>query len=162
MASPQPWRPRCLSSIQTQSSERKPSPPPNLATITPGQILTRAIMTVTAMSLNLVKYGETSKKRPFIPVKVSGCTLNALYDTGADVSCLSQEAYRKMSRDSRPTRLPIFTNGTLRGANGGSLDVQGLYNMKLNILGQEVMHSFYVINNMKEDMIIGADLIQKY
>ena len=117
-----------------------------------------SLMAYTHVVLNNI----SSRKRPFVPVELGGQQFEALYDTGADVSCISEIEFRRIPIGERPTKAHPSYGTRFHGAAGGELNVVGMYEIPLRILGQTVTHPLYVIRNLKEKMIIGADLIKKY
>ena len=74
----------------------------------------------------------------------------ALYDTGADITCISEEEFRRIPIRSRPNRNPTLAGQSFRGAGGGHLEVRGIYNMPLKILNQDLTHPVHVICNLRE------------
>ena len=89
-----------------------------------------------------------------------GASANALYDTGAMISLMSEESFRKIPVDRRPER----TEGQwleLCGVDQKPLAVKGLYSLPVAILGRKVVHKFYVVKDLSSEVIIGADFIHK-
>ena len=71
-------------------------------------------------------------KRPFIKVNVDGFVSPWLFDTGAEVCCMSTQAFRLIPVHKRPQK--VFFNKDLRCASNTALRVRGTYLMNLNVL----------------------------
>ncbi len=51
---------------------------------------------------------KPSFRRPYLPVKVQNAvSVKGLYDTGADISCLSLKVFRQILPENRPKRLEV-------------------------------------------------------
>ena len=107
------------------------------------------------------KAGNKSQ-RPYLNVSFPRTTLTALYDTGADVCCISETAFNAIPFPKAPVQLnkkrPKF-----RAANGELLDTLGKFNLTFKIGSREVHHEFYKIRNLgNEDVILGINFIHRY
>jgi hypothetical protein len=86
----------------------------------------------------------------------------ALYDSGADISCISEKHFRKIPVDLCPSKMlqqkidPCFSTG------GGQLSVKGIVNLHTEILGKQTVHPFCIIHGLNENVILGADFINKH
>ena len=83
-----------------------------------------------------------------------------LYDTGADVCCLSKELFQQI----RPkTPLPK-SNQTrkFKAAGGQQLNVLGRFEVPLAIGRKTILHPFFVIRQLAESAILGIDFIKKH
>ena len=72
---------------------------------------------------------------------------------------MSEKEFRKIALDNRPQKLPIQTK--LVSASATGMQVVGVYNLKLNIFGKELMHPIHVCRNLNQKAIVGIDLIEK-
>ena len=109
------------------------------------------------------KLSSSFKKpsRPFVPLTVNKINLTALYDTGADISCMSTKTFRRLFQaGNRPTK--IAKDSVTRGATGSSLDSIGRYMIPLKLEERSYLFPFSVFNNLNEDMILGIDFIVKF
>ena len=86
----------------------------------------------------------------------------ALYDTGAAISCLDESVFRQIPIDSRPNQCPRNPLQEFHSASGDALTVKGIYAIDINILGKSINHKFCVIKNLSEKVIIGADFINQH
>ena len=72
-------------------------------------------------------------------------TVRALYDTGADVKCMSTIAFKKIPLKSRPIKLPD-THSALGSANNGTMKVLGRYCMNIYISGKDVKATVLIVD----------------
>ena len=74
-------------------------------------------------------------------------TAVALYDTGADVCCISEEAFNRLPKYAQPPplsrKLPMF-----RAAGGEIMPTSGKYNLKFKIGDKDVNHHVYKVRNL--------------
>ena len=97
--------------------------------------------------------------RPFINCKFEGSfTIRALYDTGADVNCMSTIAFKKIPLKNRPIKLPE-TLSALGSANNGAMKVLGRYHINIYIAGKDVKATVLIVDRLNEEFIIGMTLI---
>lgn len=107
-------------------------------------------------------FSSSSSDRPTVLCSLEGHSVRALYDTGASVSILSEEAFRKIPVDLRPTQ--VRASGpmpTLSGVDGSNLRIKGLYSISFTLLKRRVTHEFFVISNLTSPMILGSDFIKE-
>ena len=101
---------------------------------------------------------EATKKR--IPKhslfhgKVNGSKTSVLYDTGADLSCLSFKFFKTLH--PQPQLQPPITR--INTASGTPLKVNGLATCSLTLGGKTMDHTFTVIEDITTPVIIGTDL----
>ena len=84
-----------------------------------------------------------------------------LYDTGASITCVSEKTFRTIPTDQRPPKLNMV-KPNFQSAGGHQLQVRGLYNLPLKLLGKVVEHPVFVIKDLSEPAIIGIDFINKH
>ena len=82
-----------------------------------------------------------------------------MYDTGAQISCLSTRTFRQIPIEYRPRKLNIHLNAS--GANGGRLKILGCYMLDITILGKRIQHPFFVCDLKKNQAILGVDIIRR-
>ena len=102
---------------------------------------------------------QRTSKRPYIQGRLGNLPFSALFDTGADVSCVSEQLFRQIPVSIRPQKIPMTNSGQFKSAGGQSLDVKGKYKLPLQLQGKQVQHDFYVIRNLNEPVILGIDFI---
>ena len=99
-------------------------------------------------------------QRPYIAAQIFDLNTKALYDTGADVSCISEKVFRQIHPDLRPSPTPTNSPRSFRAANGQNLKVRGRYCLPIEIQGHQSRHNFYVISQLSEEVILGMDFIR--
>ena len=103
------------------------------------------------------------RRRPFLQVRIQD-TVNssALYDTGADISCIREDIFTQIPFEKRPVRLDLPRRTIFKGANGNQLEVKGKYKVAFETHGRKVMHEVFVISNLNEPVILGIDFIEAH
>ena len=114
------------------------------------------------MVSDIVKINDMRTRRhprPIIQLKsITGFTPNWLFDTGAGLTCISLEAFRKICIDERPTKIHEVGRQA-NGANGSALTPQGTYVIPLEFQGVKIMQQVQVYSNLQSDAILGIDAI---
>ena len=85
-----------------------------------------------------------------------------LYDTGADISCISEKLFRQIPVYSCPEMIPSLAGQEIKSANGNFLEVKGAYMMMMRILGKNIKHRIFVVRNLSEPVILGSDFIHQH
>ncbi len=88
--------------------------------------------------------------------------MRGLYDTGADISCISEKVFRQLPPLYRPQKLASDKTPNFRSAGGQPLPVRGLYEFNLKVDKKFIKHKFYVIPDLNEPLILGIDFIQQH
>ena len=102
-------------------------------------------------------------QRPFLALDFSRTSLMTLYDTGADVCCISEEAFNRIPKHLQPVNLNANKKAPqFRAASGDMMATLGKYNLKFRIGDRELNHQFYKIRHLGEDAILGIDFIYRY
>jgi len=86
----------------------------------------------------------------------------ALYDSGADISCMSEAEFCKIPVDSRLKKILTQSKGPCLSAGGTPLTITGIYSLPVSLLGRKTEHPFRVIKGLNESVILGADFINKH
>jgi hypothetical protein len=86
----------------------------------------------------------------------------ALYDSGADISCMSETEFRRIPVDQRPRKITTLDRNPCFSAGGTPLTVTGIYNISISVLGRKTEHPFRVIKGLNKSVILGADFINKH
>lgn len=95
---------------------------------------------------------------PEVKVKINGHEVNALIDTGATLSCLSQKTFRKVfAQGKRPSRTTDAHK--VRSANGSHFKVEGTYQIPFSISGKNYDFPTTVFANITSDMVLGIDFM---
>ena len=95
-------------------------------------------------------------------VQIGPSMTAALYDSGADISCMSEAEFRRIPVDERPKQLSGQKTSLIISAGGNPLNVKGIYNCPISVLGKSTEHPFRVIKGLNEPVILGADFINKH
>jgi hypothetical protein len=100
---------------------------------------------------------------PYLQVKIqSSVSVRGLYDTGADIFCLSQKVLRQIPPQHRPRKIDGGIMPKFKSAGGQILPVYGKYQLKIQIGTKAIQHKFYVIPDLNKPMILGIDFIQQH
>ncbi|XP_076299573.1 uncharacterized protein LOC143218325 [Lasioglossum baleicum] len=94
--------------------------------------------------------------RPFLPIRILGREIDALLDTGAQLSCINAEAYEwaleQGMRASEPsTRISL--------ADGTSMQPAGRIRLSFTALGTENQQDFTILPNMGPPVLLGIQAI---
>ncbi len=100
---------------------------------------------------------------PYLTLNLQNCTsIKGLYDTGADISCVSEKYFRQIPLNHRPVKLKEGTPHRFKTAGGQPLNIRGRYKFNIKIGTKTLTHDFYVIPDLNEPLILGIDFIQKH
>jgi len=84
-----------------------------------------------------------------------------VFNTGADISCISSQTFHTLLLDLRPVRQP-GPSPSWQVANGQNLHTLVVYIMTVQIRGHTINHPFQVIQGLSEGTIVGIDFIHKH
>ncbi len=114
-------------------------------------------------SFSVCKVKEFLKpNRPYINVLIGSSASAALYNSGAEISCISEKYFRKIPVDQRPSKILQQRIDPCFSAGGGQLAVKGVVSLPVQILGRKTSHPFRIIQGLNENIILGADFINKH
>ncbi len=114
-------------------------------------------------SFSVCKVKEFLKpNRPYINAQIGSSITAALYHSGTDISCISEKHFRKIPVVLRPSKILQQKIDPCFSAGGGQLSVKGIVNLPVEILGKHTVHPFCVIHGLNENLILGADFINKH
>ncbi len=106
---------------------------------------------------------KPSFNRPYLWVNIQNALkVRGLYDTGADISCMSEKIFRQIPPHNRPQKLDMDKSPNFRSAGGQPLPVRGLYEFAFNINSKFIKHRCHVIPDLNEPLILGIDFIQQH
>jgi transposase InsO family protein len=101
-------------------------------------------------------------KRPFLEGKVNGVHTNFLLDTGACVSVISEELFRRIPNHWNLAAVPVEPGLRLSSASGDSLQLVGSFMFSLDIKGRNISRPLYVIRGLSQcRAILGIDFIKE-
>jgi hypothetical protein len=108
------------------------------------------------------------KRRPRVRTQVNGTPMEALVDSGALVSVMSERAFKTVWEHWKMQRLPIPAALNVSGVNGENIDVTGYVKIPLTIKDEKTneVRSFtrpiLVLSGIGQtDLILGYDFIQE-
>ena len=98
------------------------------------------------------------RRKSLFPGKLDEVPVEVLYDTGADRSCVSGEAFDRLKHKPplHKTELQVVSAG------GRSLGPLGEATCALTLGGHRFTHTFLVLKGLKSEVIIGNDLQEKF
>jgi len=106
---------------------------------------------------------KPSFRHPYLHTKIQNAvSVKGLYDTGADISCLSLKVFRQIPPELRPKKLDSQNLPKFKAAGGQILPVCGRYQFRVQIGTKTLQHDFYVIPDLSEPLILGIDFIQQH
>ena len=86
-------------------------------------------------------------------------SLSCLVDTGANVSCLSEELWKKLEQNKNCPKLNKTPVSCGKVANASELLFLGRVQLELCLVGKMVPHPFYIARNLNHDCILGSDFL---
>ena len=119
-------------------------------------------MALYAYTISIISNEKKKIGRPFVSIRIGCQDTRALYDTGADISCISEKLFRQIPIFSCPKLIPSLTGQEITNANGTFLEVKGAYMMMMRILGKNIMHRIFVVRDLSEPVILGSDFIHQH
>ena len=130
--------------------------------MTNGSVFTRAITALYTYTIAIMTNEKKKIGRPFVSIRIGCQSTRALYDTGADISCISEKLFRMIPPTRRPEMIPSLAGQEIKSASGNFLEVKGAYTMMMNILGKNIQHRIFVVRNLSEPVILGSDFIHQH
>ena len=98
-----------------------------------------------------------SEQGTTFPTKVGTTLCNALIDTGATKSCMSESYYKTLQLDS----IRSVVNTRVRSATGSNLSPLGIVNCPLKLGNAIFVSDFIVCQNLTRPLILGKDFLMK-
>ena len=116
-----------------------------------------------SLNENNINYTEEviigSEQGTTFPTKIGTTMCNALIDTGATRSCMSDKYYKKLQL----AKIHLLQNVNVKSATGSNLAPMGLVNCTLELGENKFSSDFIVCNNLTRPLILGRDfLIQNH
>ena len=154
---------RCPNEQAQRQGEREEGSPQRTDSNKPKKAKTGSVSSMSYGSANSIS-SINQKKGLFdllVASKVNGIPFNAMLDTGAVVSVISETAYKKLGEIDMP-RSPL--DKLLQSASGHNVELIGVITVTLG-MGKYTFPQaiqFQVCRGMKTDVIIGLDVFRKY
>ena len=98
-----------------------------------------------------------SEQGTTFPTKVGSTLCNALIDTGATKSCMSESYYKTLHLD----RIHSVVNTHVKSATGSNLSPLGIVNCPLKLGNTTFVNDFIVCQNLTRPLILGKDFLMK-
>ena len=98
-----------------------------------------------------------SEQGTTFPTKVGSTLCNALIDTGATKSCMSESYYKTLQLNS----IRSVVNTRVRSATGSNLSPLGIVNCPLKLGSTTFVNDFIVCQNLTRPLILGKDFLMK-
>ena len=114
------------------------------------------------MTLSCLLGGEKAIDRPMVKLKLHGAKNEEkfLYDSGAQVSLMTNKIFRKIKVSLRPEKIKFKLNCS--GVSGSKLKVLGCYFFNFTILGEKVRHPIFVVDKIPgQSGVLGIDIIKR-
>jgi hypothetical protein len=89
-------------------------------------------------------------------------SVRGLYNTGANISCLSQKVFHQIPPHHCPTKIEGGPSPKFKSVEGQILPLHGQYQFDIRIGTKVLQHEFYVILDLNEPLILGIDFIQQH
>ena len=98
-----------------------------------------------------------SEQGTTFPTKVGTTLCNALIDTGATRSCMSENCYRKLQLN----KIHLLTNICVRSATGSNLSALGIVYCIFELGKTEFKSDFIECKNLTRPLILGRDFLMR-
>ena len=98
-----------------------------------------------------------SEQGTTFPTKVGSTLCNALIDTGATKSCMSESYYKTLHIDS----IHAVVNTCVRSATGSNLSPLGIINCTFKLGKTAFVNDFIVCQNLTRPLILGRDFLMR-
>ena len=108
-------------------------------------------------SVNEVSAMQSSRVYILVHIYGSPQAVTMLYDCGSDICCIKTSVLQKFPKEA-VTRVSKVLRA--RAATGSKLDIEGVYNVSVEILGRKLTQEFASVRNLYTDALIGLDLIK--
>jgi hypothetical protein len=86
--------------------------------------------------------------------------VTALYDTGANICCMSSSIYQKYF-PVRKRLIKLQCKFYANAASGIKLVCEGIYPIPISIDSRKFEHNLHMFSNLNEGMILGIDFLSK-
>ena len=107
-------------------------------------------------TINKLSSSVKRSKKPTVLVTINGQKIKALYDTGADLCCMTAAKFRQLFPvGKRPKKLNVISTVTV--ASGDKLECLGVYPIPFEIDGKKFVYNVHVLNKLCEDFILGIN-----
>ena len=95
-------------------------------------------------------------------VELHGLTVEALADTGADCCVIGPDLYINIPEENKLGYRGISEFSKCLGATGHDLAPKGEVHLTFKLGGRPYEFPFTIVENLQQDMILGADFMKYY
>lgn len=96
----------------------------------------------------------------YIALKIGNIPTHAMVDSGADISCASTSVIQKYGLHKCKTYPSDVTH--INTASGEKVPIQGIINVKAEVVKQRVSIKFYLVPDLHCDFILGVDWLEAH
>ncbi|KAL6421135.1 hypothetical protein ACFW04_013953 [Cataglyphis niger] len=100
-------------------------------------------------------HGVRYTPRPHLTLTLHGLPVNALLDSGSELSFVNAETAERLRRRGVE---PTATEGQVRMADGTHTTTRGYVQAPLRLQGRVYTHTFAILPALQEDVLVGVDL----
>jgi hypothetical protein len=101
------------------------------------------------------KLSSSMKKsiRPQVFVKINGHKISALYDTRADICCMTAAKFMQVFPvGKRPKKINVLS--TVTSASGNQMECVGVFPTPFEIDNKKFLYNIHVLKNLSKDFIL--------
>ena len=109
-------------------------------------------------SVSSMDLGDLHTGAKLCPVKIGEDKIYALVDSGADVSLISENCFKK-TKNKHIVSYVKLADIAMKGVTGHSIQVLGRARIIVCVGREQVAHEFYVVSNSTKPMILGSDFL---
>lgn len=106
------------------------------------------------------KCGEKASGKPVIRVAFGRCSRNALIDTGSQSNVVDIEFLKQLKQSNEGVNI-LKHNGTLKCANGSTIDIVGFALLDLTVGPQTFSVKFTVVRGLSPKLILGMGFMEQ-
>lgn len=101
-------------------------------------------------------------RMPMVTIKFNSINIEALMDTGAQISAVTRASYDKLVRAGEKMHIIPIRKFALKGAfsEKGSL-IANKIRLQFQFLQRTCVHEFYIVERMAYELILGIDFMTK-
>jgi hypothetical protein len=105
-------------------------------------------------AVNVLSKGfNQTDPQPRIPVTIDGLTLDVLFDTGAQVSCLTTGTYRRLLPYLKPNGRIPHHGGSVSGAGDNQLGLNSVHKWKVTCNGKTSLQEFWICDHIGDNIV---------
>jgi hypothetical protein len=111
-------------------------------------------------TINKLSSSIKKSKKPMVSLTINGHKIKALYDTGADLCCMTAAKFRQLFPvGQRPKKLNVISTVTV--ASVDKLETLGVYPIPFEIRKKKFVYNVHVLNKLCDDFILGLDFFHQ-